>query len=235
MTIKSIEGPTLGDSPTSRALRLGAAFVGAIPGVGPIIQAVLTEAIPNTRMSRVEEYLLAIDKRLSEIELESALEKPESLDLFEEGLWQSARAFTDQRKAYIQELVLKGLQGTDANKVRARQYLRILSLLDDTHVVLLAEFSPSNPNGNVAPYSCDGTKVVTPGTSVQSIFSKINSDNSLEFFAIMAAQLYSFGLIEEDESIDNMGKPLRTKNFHISATGEDFLHFVGIITTVSMP
>lgn len=135
---QEIENPPLGDKRSSKALRITASVTGAIPFAGPVIQTVLTEAIPNVRFDRVEEYVRHLQEQIDEIKLQKILENEEALDVFEEGLWQSARAVSEERKKRIQFLVANGLNNNREHS-ETQYYLRLLKQLGDDDIARLCD------------------------------------------------------------------------------------------------
>lgn len=231
------EHPTLGDTKTSKALRIGASIAGAVPFAGATIQTVLTEAIPNVRAERVEAYIRQLQDQIDELKLKLALEKPEGLDLFEEGLWQSARAISDERKKYVAELVSKGLQQTDFEQQETRHFMRILEQLDDRQIVLLAQYHPANRptvgNEQGTKFHTMNKEVLTPGAGDDFDDHKAHalSRRKSQLNQIMEGHLYSLGLLIEDEMKTSIEVPKRTRHFLISESGEAFLEYIGAIPT----
>ncbi|RCK47083.1 hypothetical protein TH25_16370 [Thalassospira profundimaris] len=133
---KKSQHPPLGDIPETTAFEIVASGFGAIPVIGPTIQTVLNKTIPNIRAERVETYLRYLQDQIDELKLKLALERPEGLDLFEEGLWQSARAVSEKRKKYIQSLVADGLNNNREHS-ESQYYLRLLTQLGDDDIIRL--------------------------------------------------------------------------------------------------
>jgi len=177
--------PPLGDTSTSKMLRIGASAAGALPFAGSIIQTVLTEAIPNVRLQRAESYIRHLQDQVDEIKLKIVLEKPEGLDLFEEGLMQSVRAFSDDRKKYIMSLVVDGLNEKHKYS-KIQYYLRLLQQLGDDDIARLYEevkWHKENTNPSVEEKS-------------QRLESFSEYENSRRYY------LSSFGLIKNQAAWD---------------------------------
>lgn len=225
--------PPLGDTGSSRTLRIGVSVAGAIPFAGATIQTVLTEAIPNIRTDRMEAYIRHLQDQIDDLSLELALQDQTGLDVFEEGLWQSARALSEKRKKYIANLVTRGLQTRDFEQQETRHFMRILEQLDDRQIVLLAKYHPKNlpfvGNDAVLPFNRANKDVADPGHSVEDLLDFKQEEGGIRLNALMVGQLSSLGLLEESESIDSIGKPLRRREFHISESGKDFLNFIGVV------
>ncbi|PKR59936.1 hypothetical protein [Thalassospira lohafexi] len=215
--------PPLGDTSTSKALRIGASVAGAVPFVGASIQTVLTEIIPNVRADRVESYIRHLQDQIDELKLKLALEKPEGLDLFEEGLWQSARAFTEERKKYIGELVISGLNCEEAEQHRVRHNLRILNQIGDDEILILSSYQSKYQ----AISSDDAKAFRKKHKSVLGPFSRAlgSADRSKAAHKdALLAHLASFGLLkvtEEDFETSRVKHALTSQ-------GVALLRYIGI-------
>ena len=113
--------------------------------------------------------------------------------------------------------------------------MRLLEQLDDRQIVLLAKFHPKNlpASGNEGTLSFyeNNRDVLEPGHSIKDLFDvegREQSDRAVRLNSIMIGQLASIGFLEEVESIDNVGKSLQAKQFHISEAGMDFLAYIGV-------
>ncbi|CCQ72766.1 hypothetical protein [Magnetospira sp. QH-2] len=225
--------PPLGDTASNRAMRVVASLPSAVPFAGGVIQTAVTELIPNVRLERIEAYLLYLQGCIDELQLKAALETPEGLDTFEEGIWQAARAFNDERKQQIAELVAVGLKSDGTKQAAARHFLRILTQIDDRQIVLLSNYLPENlPQRSPAERVQQSYYVaLSEGRSVKELngLKEIDEgDPELQLNAAMIGHLSSFGLIEEDADLDNMGPPLVSRRFHLTPLGFDFLIFIGV-------
>lgn len=144
MTEDETVPPPLGETRGDAVARTAGVVAGLIPFIGPIIQIALNETIPNARMERIETYLQYLSERIDKIRLEAALKRPEELDLFEEGIWQAARALSDDRKQHIATLVASGLSAEEVQVRRSRHFLRILNQLDDAEILILVRCATEN-------------------------------------------------------------------------------------------
>jgi hypothetical protein len=116
--------PPLGETSTTRIARIAANLTGAIPTVGAVIQTILTEIIPNERMTRIEHYLRYVQERLDNCgdTIVEELRTHNGIDIFEEGLWQAARAIGQKRKKRIAKVVCIGLSASDLEKARSAAF-----------------------------------------------------------------------------------------------------------------
>jgi hypothetical protein len=68
--------------------------------------------------------------------------------LFEEGAYQASRAFSEERRRQIAELVAGGIADERRDYLESRRVLRLLGELDDGEVVLLAGYLSPNWQGD---------------------------------------------------------------------------------------
>lgn len=131
---KDTAPPPLGGTWMDTSAALAKGGIGAIPIVGSILGEVVGLIIPNQRMDRIEAYLRHLSDRLASADAESLRAKfddPEVVDLFEEGAVQSVRALSEERRAYITQLVANGITGDEKARIEAKRLLNLLEQIDD--------------------------------------------------------------------------------------------------------
>jgi len=117
-----------------------------LPVAGPIFSEIIGSLIPNQRMDRITEFLKILDQRLGALghDVETLKEKmtEESyINLFEEGTWQAARASSTERKEYIANLLVNGLNDEALNELQKGVFLKILSELNDAEIIILNSYT----------------------------------------------------------------------------------------------
>ena len=133
--------PPLGSSGRDTAVALARGAVGAMPFAGAILGEVISIIIPEQRKERLEDYVRRLNERLSDLEeseLQSRFRDAETVDLFEEGAWQSARALSDERRQYIASIVANGISGDQEKRIESRRILALMREIDDMQMILLA-------------------------------------------------------------------------------------------------
>ena len=128
---------------TDIAVMLSKGALGAIPIVGPLVAEVVGTLLPNQRLDRIERFLEKLEEYVREFDREKVEEqfrKPEFIDLLEDGFYQAARALNEERLEYIATLVAKGLSQDDAEYIRFKKMLSILSSLNDAEVLFLVMY-----------------------------------------------------------------------------------------------
>lgn len=202
-------------------------FVAAsvIPGVGSAIQYAITELIPNSRIERIVAYLRYLEQRIDQVVLQNALRTAEGLDLFEEGLWQAARALSDERKERIAGLVASGLKAENLEKQQCRHFLRILNQLDDAEIILLVSHLPRFQvvgGGSEKDKEFRRTHREIIGPFSQEISRK---NHDLEMASLKEARCYhlaSFGLLVIERLVQGKVR------FILTPAGTAFMHFLEV-------
>jgi hypothetical protein len=141
--MNDIKPPALGGTWGDTATALVKGSIGAIPVAGSILAEVVGLVIPNQRISRIERYLKFLSERLGGIEkdaLRAKFEDPQRVDLFEEGVVQSVRAISDERKRYIARLVAEGISGDEKQRIESKRLMELLEEVDDDQIVILTSY-----------------------------------------------------------------------------------------------
>ena len=127
-----------------RVSSVARAVVGAAPIIGPAMAEVIDHTIPNQRIDRIAAFVEELDQRLREHcedkDTCRLLETPEAVDLLEEGMFQAARALTDERLEYIACLLKNGLTSDDMKHIEKRSLLELLSRLNDAELIILHSY-----------------------------------------------------------------------------------------------
>ncbi len=143
--------PHLGPTGRDRTVAIARAVAGMVPVVGAAIGELITEVVPGQRQARIEDWLRLLAERLATVEeaaLPARLSEPENVALFEEGAYQAVRAFTEERRRQIAELVAGGIADTRRDYLESHRVLRLLGELDDAEAVLLAGYLSRNREGD---------------------------------------------------------------------------------------
>lgn len=133
--------PKLGKTERERSTATLKASLSLIPHIGGALAEIVNHFIPDQRLDRIEEYLRRLETKLTHLsqdEIRKKAEDAETLDLFEEGGFQSARATTEERREQIANVVAYGLSGEDKERIEAKRILKLLRELDDDQIIILA-------------------------------------------------------------------------------------------------
>lgn len=115
-------------------------IVGVAPLVGPMVAELITATIPNQKMERVALSIKVLEDRLKYVEEDLVSEKFKTVkfaDLLEDALPQMARALTDERKAYIANLLSTSIADDTLDHLAKKKLLSILHELNDAEIILL--------------------------------------------------------------------------------------------------
>ena len=222
--------PSLGETSTTRIARIAANLAGAIPTFGAIIQTILTEIIPNERIKRIEEYLIYLEERLinCEDEVIEELRTHNGIDIFEEGLWQAARAVGEKRKRRIAKVVCIGLSASDLEKQEAQHFLAILSQLSDPEIIILATYQIQY---QVIGLSQKNQAFYKRHQDIIGHFSREIGTHNLERGKAQLKdsrerRLYSLGLLGIRDTQNSIGH--HRDAYKLTPTGSRFLEFISL-------
>jgi len=122
-------------------------LVSQIPIAGPILAEILGIVIPNRRMERILTTLTLFGQKLEEMDStvrDTQMQTETFTDLLEEGMWQAARAITDERKEAIAALLANSLKDNELSDLQKKRLLLLLSEVNDAEIVILKYYSLSN-------------------------------------------------------------------------------------------
>jgi len=116
------------------------ASLGGVPGIGPIVAALVTSVIPRQRLDRVADTVRILKDQLSGLQQDFVRERmlrAEFIDLLEESFPQAANAFTEERKAYIASLLKNSIKSDDLAHEQEKELLSLLGQLNDSELIIL--------------------------------------------------------------------------------------------------
>ena len=121
-------------------------LAGVLPFAGTMVGEVIDSVIPGLRIERVVTFLKAIDERVGEIDeqltnFHNNLKSEEGIDIFEEGIIQSSRAVSEDRKLRLASLIANSLTAEQLKYSEVRKLLNIYSELTDPEVIWLIYYS----------------------------------------------------------------------------------------------
>ncbi len=119
------------------------AVAGCAPVVGPLVAELVGVVVPHQRLDRIVEFVEKLDSRIAGLEqmnIQPQLDNPEFASLLEEGLQQSARVVSSERRSQIAELIAHSLDQHEIEYVESEHLLRILGDLNDVEVIRLGSY-----------------------------------------------------------------------------------------------
>lgn len=134
------ERPNLDETKTDLAVSFAKGVFGAVPYIGGIVAEVTGTLIPRQRLDRVTEFLQILDAMVTELQrevLEQKMKTEEFIDLFEDAVWQAARARSRNRKEWIAAVLKHSLYEGEINHIRSKELLALLNELNDAQIIIL--------------------------------------------------------------------------------------------------
>ena len=125
---------------TDVGVAIGKGVLGVLPIVGPLAAEVVGTLIPNQRLDRLERFLQALAQKVAGLDKEhvrTRFTEAGFVDLFEDGMYQAARALSAERLDYIASLIKNGLSADEAKALGYKHLLSLLGQLNDAEVILL--------------------------------------------------------------------------------------------------
>jgi len=125
------------------------AVLGTVPFIGSLLVELAGTVIPNQRVDRIAKFAQVLKHGLSNLEEEFIrlqLSNEQFTDLLEEGLRQSARSLTDERRDYIASIIANSLSSQDIEYIESKHLLRILDEINDIEVVWLRSYLGRSTN-----------------------------------------------------------------------------------------
>ena len=118
-------------------------LAGLIPGVGWLVGELLGATIPGQRLDRVIDTMGRLEAKLETAgqDIEEAKKKLASLEMLpvvEEALHQASRAFTEERRQHLANLLAVGVLSPDLDRARLLAVLQVLRDLADEEIIILA-------------------------------------------------------------------------------------------------
>jgi hypothetical protein len=132
--------PSLDDRLNDTVVLVTKGALGAVPFVGGLLAEVLGRLVPNQRIDRIADFLLALAARVEHVEKEvlvQALTSPEGRDLLEDGLAAASRALTVGRRKRLAAAFAKALTAIEIDHIYRKRLLQIAAGLSDAELIML--------------------------------------------------------------------------------------------------
>ena len=142
--------PKLAETKTDVALAVGTAVgKGAvalafsllgIPHIGETAAEIVGTLIPDLRKNRIVEVVEIHADKLKDHDAdirEQKMRTAEFLDLFEDSMWQAARALSRERKEQIASFLKHSLYHGELDHIQEKTLLSLLNELNDAQIIML--------------------------------------------------------------------------------------------------
>src|SRR5687768_5183113 len=116
------------------AVSITKGFIGIVPGIGSLIGEIIGVTIPNQRIDRLSKFVQILDAKLADVEketLNAKFQTPGYVDLFEDSLYQAARALYDERLEQIATILKNGLTEAEGDYAKYKHVLNLLSEINE--------------------------------------------------------------------------------------------------------
>jgi hypothetical protein len=130
------------------------ASLGAVPGIGPLMAAMVTSVIPRQRLDRVAQMVRLLDERLSDLPEDFVRERmlrPGAADVVQAALPQAATS-TEERLPYIVALLKNGLTSDELLYEQEKTLLSLLEQLNDSELIMLGWYGEEHHLGSKSEY-----------------------------------------------------------------------------------
>jgi hypothetical protein len=127
------------------------AFLGTAPFIGSILSELAGTVIPNQRTERIVKFARILERRVSRLEedfVRAQINNEQFADLLEEGLRQSARSLSGDRREYIAAVIANSLTSQDIEYIESKHLLHILDDINDVEVVWLRSYLNNTMGGD---------------------------------------------------------------------------------------
>src|SRR5215211_4266901 len=132
--------PDLDENDVDRAVTASTIVLRVIPTIGSILAEAVRHSIPNQRVDRMAHMLKIVDNQVSGLQrdfLELRMQTDEFRDLLEDALWQTTKALTEERRAYIASLLKNSITSDELSHEQEKTLLSLLGELNDSELIIL--------------------------------------------------------------------------------------------------
>ena len=119
------------------------AVLGTVPFAGSLLAEVAGAIIPNQRIERIVKFAKNLEEKLSKLNqdfVRAQLTNENFTDLLEEGLRQSARSLSDDRRGYLASVIANSILSEDIEFFESKHLLKILGEINDIEVIWLRSY-----------------------------------------------------------------------------------------------
>ena len=219
------------------AAALARGVAGLVPVVGPVLAEMIGMTIPRQRIDRVAKLALELDRRMQEVEeclMAAKLNDEEFIDLIEEGVRQATRSLSDERRAYIANIIVNSLASDDIEHNESKHLLRILDEINDIEVIWLCSYGERSW-GKAKAFHETHEKILTPVVATMGASDEVRNKAILQ--ESYKEHLSQLGLLEKQYRIDhetNMPEfdqftgSMKDEGFELTALGSLLLNEIGL-------
>jgi hypothetical protein len=216
------------------------AVLGTIPFAGSLLAELAGAVIPNQRIDRIARFALELEARLGDVEqsmARAALTNEEFTDLVEEGLRQSVRSTTDERRQQIASAIANSLASEDISFIESKHLLRMLGEINDLEVIWLRSYAVREIGGDAA-FRAKHQHVLAPvsahlGSGQPEVDRETIQDSYKEHLRQLGLlrAVYKFDRKTGMPEFDAQRGELKVAGYDLTRAGRLLLRLVGLIET----
>jgi hypothetical protein len=166
--------------------------IASIPLVGSFAVELLNVTIPDQRLNRVEKLLAKLESKVMDLDNEQLNPKFKStvfIDVFEDVVYQSIRATSDERLEYLASVLNYGLRQEEIEHLQIKRILKILAEINDVEILILKS------------YQDQGYRYEEPCFNVFKSLDNLDEDEMM--LENYNSNLVNLGLVGKHESIES--------------------------------
>lgn len=114
-----------------------------IPFIGSSLGDFISALIQNQWQERATAFMKNLESKLEEIPIEKIVlvfKNPFFIALLEESIGVASRTITEERQAYILNIIINSIDTTKYEFENSRTVLKIINSLDDAEIIILGNF-----------------------------------------------------------------------------------------------
>ncbi len=242
------ETPNLDDTKADLARAVGsavgkvvvgtlAASIMGIPVVGGVAAEIVGSLIPNQRLNRIADFLEILGEKLKDLDADvrdQRMKTEEFVDLFEDAMWQAARALTRERKEEIAAFLKHSLYHGELDHIQEKTLLSLLNQLNNAHILILRYHSSFSTYSEKQAYLERHRNVVEPPRAVYG-----DPEEDVNRYALAKnyrSDLQRLGLLRPKFDTPRKGEipefdpetgAVKAKSFDATRLGYLLLHYIG--------
>jgi len=221
------------------AISIGKGIIGAIPVVGPLIAETVGSIIPNQRLDRINDFLIYLEKKISDIDkeqIELRFKNEEFIDILEDGMLQATKSLSKERKEYIASIVANGIKDEDIDRSKKKLLLNLLNELNDSEIIILQSYGL--PPGNNREFHDKHKDILmqphpTIGTKDQSLFDdRTLFDAQKSHLARLNLIVPNYKTLKKDKlpEFDPKTGMFKAQGYKVTSLGRMLLKSIGLQT-----
>jgi len=218
-------------TPTDYVASAAKIALNTVPFAGSLLAEVAGIIIPNQRIDRIVKFARKLEEKLEKIDKKMVwlkLKDENFTDILEEGIRQSARALSENRREYLASVIANSISSEDVEFIESKHLLRILGEINDIYLVPTIGRDESFRNKHeeiLKPIS------VASGSSQNTLDKKSLQESYKEHLRQLGLldYLYKINTRTKQPEFDNATGGLKVKGFRITALGSLLVRQIGFL------